>query len=264
MRRVPIILLSVIGLFAADFEVASIKPSSDADGLLAAHGRAEEISQNSMPPGFLHVAGTTLTLRNRSLRQLVAMAYRVRINDVIAPSWMSDARFDLDAKLPSGAAPSAAAEMLQSLLAARFGLRAHRESRTASGYALVVAKDGPHLTPAATATPSPEDRKRRNDAMMAEMKKRGGASSIWNPPDATAAQIAAQVSNLIHAPVADETNLPGKYDVMLMVPPPEPADDSLQYRVSAALAKLGLKIEARKVPIDGIVVDRASRTPTGN
>jgi uncharacterized protein (TIGR03435 family) len=49
-----------------------------------------------------------------------------------------------------------------------------------------------------------------------------------------------------------------------MVPPPEAADDSLQYRVSQALAKLGLKIEGRKVSVDAVIVDRASRVPTGN
>jgi uncharacterized protein (TIGR03435 family) len=264
MARLPILLLAALALFAADFEVASIKPSSDADGLLAADGRAAEIEQNSLPLGYLHVSGTTVALRNRSFRQLVATAYRVRISEVTGPAWISEVWFDIDAKLPPGAAPGAAPDMLRSLLAQRFGLRAHRETRSASGYALVVAKDGPRLTPASSQPPTAEERVRRIDAMRAEMKKRGGASAVWNPPDGTTAQIAVEISNWLHAPVADETKLSGKYDVLLMVPPPEAADDSLQYRVSQALAKLGLKIEGRKVSVDAVIVDRASRVPTGN
>ena len=268
--------VAVLGLVASvfgqkneriQFEVASVKPSPDADGLLHARGLAEEIAQEAETPGFLHVAGTTLTLRNRSLCQLVATAYRVRISEVAGPAWISDVRFDIHAKLPSGGTRGSANEMLQRLLADRFSLKIHHETRTVSGFALLTAKDGSRLAPASESPPSDtaEERKRRNDAMMAEMRKRGGAAAIRLLDHATGSDIAVAVAALIHAPVADETGLTGKYEVMLMLPPPtDPSSDSLEYRVTQAVGKLGLKLERRKNAVQFVIVDSASKTPVAN
>ena len=84
-------------------------------------------------------------MRNQSLLNLVAAAYRVRMSHISGPAWMSEQRFDVDAKIPEDAPPGQVNEMLQALLAERFGLRLHSESRSETGYALVVGKNGPKL-----------------------------------------------------------------------------------------------------------------------
>lgn len=249
------------------FEVASVKPSPAPDGPLAqAMIRAQEASQGSMPPGFLPMKGDTVTLRNRSLRQLISSAHRVAMNNVSGPGWISELRFDIEAKVPAGAPAGTAHEMLQALLEERFALRTHRETRTVTGYALVVAKDGPRLAPPTepAAQPSPEERKRQMDKLMEQARQRGGSFSTWGSNSATAAQIAEAVSRMIHAPVTDQTGLEGKYSVTVEVPPAESPDDPMEHRVAQAVAKLGLKLESRKTTVSVLVVDSASKTPTEN
>jgi len=69
---------------------------------------------------------------------------------------MDDERFDIEAKLPGGAKQAEANEMLQALLAERFGLELHHEPRESSGFALVVSKQGPKLEEFSPPKPSAE------------------------------------------------------------------------------------------------------------
>jgi uncharacterized protein (TIGR03435 family) len=70
------------------------------------------------------------------------MAYNVRADQIMAPMWINTTRFDIEAKLPEGATVEQVPPMLQALLADRFKMTVHRESREQSVYALVVGKDG--------------------------------------------------------------------------------------------------------------------------
>jgi uncharacterized protein (TIGR03435 family) len=260
-----------------EFEVASIKAAPVAEGPMAEAKMRAMDGMVDMMVGMVPLKGMTVTIDSRTLQQLIATAYKVRVTEVAGPGWISDLRFNVEAKLPAGADKKSANEMLQRLLAERFGLKIHRETRTSAGFVLSVGKDGAHLTPAAppapvAATPDPnakmdpEEGKRRMDKMMAEMKQRGNGmpASWWHSNNATSAQIASNVARMIKAPVADETKLDGKYDVTLEVPQPESPEDSMEYRVARAVTKLGLKLDARKISIDTIVVDAASKAPTEN
>jgi uncharacterized protein (TIGR03435 family) len=160
----------------------------------------------------------------------------------------------------------------QHLLEERFALRTHTETKKTGGYALVVAKDGPKLAPAVEsgAPIDKEEMQRRVQERarqrMEELAKSGrlGGFSSWGSNQATSAQIAQGVSGMIRAPVVDETGLTGKYDVRVEMLPGESPDDAVEYRISLALAKLGLKLESRKTEVTMLVVDSASRTPTEN
>ena len=108
------------------FEVASVKVSK-------------------APPGSdsSHSTLGSLTMRNMTLRACIGMAYNVKELQVLGgPKWLDADRYDIDAK-PAGAvqAPERMA-MLQTLLAERFQLALHRETKTYPGYALVVSKAG--------------------------------------------------------------------------------------------------------------------------
>jgi len=276
------LVFGTLAAFAQDaplpeFEVASIKPAPPLEGQMAeVKMRAMDGLQDLMAGGPLPMKGRTVTMDSRTLQQLVASAYRVRVGEVTGPAWISEQRFNLEAKLPEGANTKTSNEMLLRLLEQRFGLKIHREARIVSGFALTVGKDGAHLTPAATpgpaaanpdpnAKPDPEEGKRRMEKMMADMKQSGRMlASSWHSSNATSAQIAASVSRMIKAPVADETNLDGKYDVAIEVPQPESPEDSMEYRVARAVTKLGLKLDARKISSDTIVVDSANKMPTEN
>lgn len=276
LRAIPI-ALAVSAAFAQprpEFEVASVKTAPEPDQRQAMMIRARESFQNAMP-AMIPMKGRTVSVEQTSLLQLVAMAYKVRPSEVAGPSWISEVRFNIEAKLPEGADTKQASEMLKNLLEERFGLRAHDETKAVSGYTLTVAKDGPKLTPAAERPPistDPEERKKAMQQMQEETRKRMEANmrsgmplrSWWNSSNATSAQIATAISNMVKAPVDDQTGLPGKYDVSIEVPQPESKDDPIDPLVAQAVAKLGLKLTARKIDVKTIVVNAASKTPAEN
>ena len=74
------------------------------------------------------------------LRDIIAFAYRVQPNQVIGPDWIQSTPFDINATLPAGTRSQQIPDMLQALLAERFGLATHREIRQTAVYALVVGK----------------------------------------------------------------------------------------------------------------------------
>jgi uncharacterized protein (TIGR03435 family) len=94
-----------------------------------------------------------------SLSDLIRIAYKVKSYQIQGPDWMGGERFNISAKLPEGAKEDQVPEMLQALLAERFKLTIHRQSKEQNVYALVVAKGGPKLKEAepepAKSTPEP-------------------------------------------------------------------------------------------------------------
>jgi uncharacterized protein (TIGR03435 family) len=255
-----------------EFEVAAVKPEPPLEGPAIAKARAQDSMYSMMPAGFLPVKGGRVSLEQRTFAQLVAVAYKLKPSDVTGPGWIAEQRYNIQAKLPEGADPKDANAMLKRLLEERFALKAHSETKTVSGYALLAAKDGPKLKPAEEHPEKldPEEMSRRSreraQARMEEMLKTGRARgySSWSSNSATMAQIAENVGRMIKSPVTDETGLTGKYDVEVVLLPGESDDDTVEYRMAQALAKLGLKLESRKTTVTLLVVDSASKTPTEN
>jgi uncharacterized protein (TIGR03435 family) len=114
------------------FEVATIKPNTPDGGQMMI----------TRPGGRLSVVGATL-------KMLVGAAYRVRDFQVIGgPNWINTDRFDIEAKAEQGANirdGETGLLMMQSLLADRFQLKIHKETRELPLYELVVAREGVKL-----------------------------------------------------------------------------------------------------------------------
>jgi uncharacterized protein (TIGR03435 family) len=268
------LLLFAGGVGGQQFEVASVKPSKAAEGMAEAMVRAQDSMYESMPAGFAPIKGVTLTAHNRTLAHLIAMAFRIKPSAVTGPGWITELRYDVDAKLPEGASTKESNEMLRHLLEERFGLRTHSETKGTSGYALTVGKDGAKLTPAAPPSSAPLDqeemRRQAQERMrqrMDQMKKSGvmqrGYSS-WGSSQATSAEIAESVGRMIKAAVVDETGLKGKNDIQIVMQAGESPDETPEYRMTLALAKFGLRLEPRKTQVTLLVVDAAAKTPTEN
>src|SRR3954471_18385672 len=128
---------------AQTFEVASIKPAAP-----QAEGRI--MVRMGGDPGRIDYA-------NVSLRDLVRQAYGVKDYQVVAPDWTNSARFDVQAKLPPDTPQDEKNLMMQALLAERFGLKVHKESKDVPIYSLVVGKNGPKLTKAEDLPPGSAD-----------------------------------------------------------------------------------------------------------
>jgi uncharacterized protein (TIGR03435 family) len=264
----------------AEFEVASIRPSSPATST-----------------GGVRIDGAQVHYARFPFREYVARAYGVRLSQVIGPEWMSSERFDVDAKLPAGSTPSQVAEMLQALLRDRFALRQHREQREATVYALVLGKPPLKLKE----SPRDPDAAPRNEATVNVTVAVGaagtsvdlgqgssyklGSGGRFEGKQMTAEMIASTLERYCDRSVVNMTGLTGTYDVVFEVSPEESQVLGVRAAVNAgvrlppqamsllhtggnplivAVDQLGLKLEARKAPVEVLVVDEARRTPTEN
>jgi uncharacterized protein (TIGR03435 family) len=153
---------------AASFEVASVKPSDpNASGVLG-----------SMPMMRPQGAGG-VSISNMPLRLLVRMAYGLQDFQIAGgPSWQMTSKFDISAKAPEGTkGPQDLPAMMKTLLADRFKLKAHTETRELPIYALVLARSdrtlGPDIKPSSSEC-SPADAQKRAE----EFAKGGGAELL--------------------------------------------------------------------------------------
>jgi uncharacterized protein (TIGR03435 family) len=233
----PIVILAALPLFAQApaFEVASVKPNRSGE-------QAINIRQR---PGGGFIA------RNAPLRMVITHAYNIRPNQLSGgPAWISDARFDIEAKA-EGASPAQVRQMLQTLLAERFHLVAHRETREEPIYALVVAKGGPKL--------------RESKADATQVGGDGPGKIVAEK--APVGMLARTLQNIVQRPVVDETSLTGEYDFELKWLPERLAEpgaaDSLDLNApsifTAVQEQLGLKLEGRKGPVEIVVIDRIEK-----
>jgi uncharacterized protein (TIGR03435 family) len=131
---------------ATSFEVASIKPAGQINPARIAAGAMRigmTIDAARVDIGFFSIA------------DLIRTAYRVKTYQVSGPPWLTGDRFNIQAKIPDGVSKDLVPEMLQSLLAERFKLVIHRESKEMAVYALVAGKNRAKLKDAEPESETP-------------------------------------------------------------------------------------------------------------
>jgi uncharacterized protein (TIGR03435 family) len=272
------------------FEVASVRPAPDLQTGPKA-GPAPRIGIN--------VDRARVDIGHWSIEQLIARAYGLQPYQLAGPAWMNRFRFDIAAKLPEGATQEQIPGMLRWLLVERFGLVAHSETRQLPGFALVVAKGGPKMKPAAPEVSSSTDSKspgaRDADPYTTSDVLWGSDASAFGlkafavaggevhmefakMPMEALTQI---VASYLRAPVTDMTALKGRYQMTLDFSlanssasarepgapgggAPAVAPDSFNTSLFSAVQGLGLRLEARRVPFPVLVVDRLEQAPTEN
>jgi uncharacterized protein (TIGR03435 family) len=215
----------------AQFDVVSVKPSEP-----------DSQVSNSLytdRSGGLHV-------ENYPLRGIILFAYDLRDFALIgAPSWIDAARFDIIAKTDAGpTGDDQFRERVRSLLASRFGLVAHHETRQLTSYEPTVAKGGSKLT--VVTTPGEQ------------LGFRGGAGhnrgfAITMP------MFAKELERLMGRPVLDKTGLEGKYDYVLEWTADSDATGTGPTIFTALQEQLGLRLESVKAPVDTLVIDHIER-----
>jgi uncharacterized protein (TIGR03435 family) len=209
------------------------------------------------------------TLNWLTLKDAIATAYGIESikrdqNILGGPSWIGSDRYHIEgvALNPATVTSAQLRLMFQRLLADRFKLKLHKESRDLPGYALLVARNGPRL----------EIRNAGED--KSGLAGRPGSlrgNSIGLPGLATA------LSTNLGLPVVDETGLTGRYNFSLTWTPGQadmngefggmPPEVRGQFAgdpngpsiFTAVQEQLGLRLEARKIPTDVIVIDHAEK-----
>ena len=197
-----------------------------------------------------------LTCTNVTLKRYLVAAWGLKEYQVSAPEWMNDERYDLMATMAAGTPTNEVLQMLQGLLTERFRLVSHRETKEMAVYALVVDKSGVKLKPAegfggTSVSSSPKGRSMRANVTMKSF--------------------AATLSGLVDKPVIDMTGLAGGFNINLewvpedmAVNPKEGSEVPSGPSIFMALREVGLRLEARKAPVEILVVDRGEKIPAAN
>jgi uncharacterized protein (TIGR03435 family) len=217
------------------FETASVTPNSS--------GSAS--SKTDWDNGLVH-------LTNVSLKRYIASAYQVDDDQISGPDWLSATRFDMAAKAAGPVEDKQIMLMLQTLLAERFKLALHRETREMAVYALVASKDGSKLKQA------------ESDGNSRTRSRRGRITAEHT----SMAELADAMKRLTGLRVVDTTGLQGVFDFTLEWDPtsdPASGRQNLSPSMFTALQEqLGLRLEERKMPVEILVIDHVEKTPTEN
>ncbi len=223
------------------FEVASIKPNRSEGG-----------------PSSIRGSTGRITMENVSLKKVTLWAYGIpddREYALAGPDWLTTEHFDLQAKFPADTPPEQVRPMTQALLAERFKLALHKETRQLPIYVLVVAKNGPKIHAVENGQPRTSGRAGRFEATKIPMQ-----------------HFADLLARFMHQQVVDETGLAGVFDFTLEWSPDEmkaeamlPTGGTAAPSIFTALQEqLGLKLEGRKGPVEVLVVDHIEKAPTEN
>jgi uncharacterized protein (TIGR03435 family) len=283
------ILLSQTAAARPEFEVASIKPSEKIDAMSGAQVHVG-----------IQIDGAQVHASSFSVKDYIRIAYKVKDHQVVGPDWIATDRFDIHATLPAGSSRDQVPEMLQALLEQRFQLKMHRGSREFPVYAIVVAKDGASKLKQSPLDPEVVDASGRKAPLDVQGSGGRGGTTVkfgrgayytfgdnkFEAHKLTMQILADTLSRYVERPVIDMTGLDGTYDVALEFTPEDYRVLLIRSAISAGitlppealmflqgasdesifkgLQTVGLKLEQRKAPLEVLIVDSASKTPTDN
>jgi uncharacterized protein (TIGR03435 family) len=260
------------------FEVASVKPS-----VPAADGRR--------PMSIVRDPGR-IDYKNIHLLTLLYEAYGVREDQVIGPPEFNSAFYDVVATMPPGTTPGQLAVMFQTLLAERLKLKVHRETRELPVYAVAIAPNGLRMHAAQTAPDEegPGAESKKPTSLPYQVYQGQGVTRITGKMSLST--LIGTVRGRLDRPMLDMTALKGDFDIKLewasegeaparamggapigAIPlsggdaapvASAPGGSSREALFSAMAKQLGLKVDARKAPVEMLVIDHVERVPTEN
>jgi uncharacterized protein (TIGR03435 family) len=275
------LLMGSLALAATpEFDVASVRPTPPSKE----HGLSLGFR---MDAAGMHIGALTL-------REIIAAAYRLKPYQVRGPEWTETERFDINATLPPGARADQIPEMLQALLAERFGLVVHREKKEMPVYALLIGKP-PLRVQQVPAAPVPASAGVVNGTLTGGpagvFRDFGNGSSYsfaggtFEGKKLTMAVLATELERYADRPLVELTELKGTYDVRFNVPAEDfqvllrraavnsgmavpsqimRAIDNDVNPLPQAVSQVGLQLDGRRMSVELLVVDDVRRVPVEN
>jgi uncharacterized protein (TIGR03435 family) len=224
-----------------EFEVASVRPN------------LSSLEQD----GGINISGSRISGTNLSLRMLILQAYGILDFQLAGgPNWLASDRYDIQASTgrDETITQSELGPLLRSLLADRFHLALHPETRERQSHAWVVDKGGPKIQEAVgVPAQSMSGVNQRATAGTAKMIGSGV------PMSALAYRLAVQQPFRGNV-VVDKKGLAGFYDFTLEW---EPGDDAGSSILTGLREQLGLRLVSEKSSVQVLVIDSAEK-PSAN
>ena len=229
------------------YEVATIKPTDPAH-----------------PGGGFTLQGRHLVARNFTVEGLITLAYNLHTTQVTGgPDWLKTDHYDLDVLPDHEGLPSLeqARGIVRKLLAERFALKFHYDTKDLSVYVLTVAKTGPKFSKSTSDPSSPPGM--------------GGPPGRMNMRNGSMEEFAQMMQGILDRPILDQTGLKDRYDLSVRwtpdesqyggrVPPPNSGDNSAAADAppplfTAIQEQLGLKLDAMKAPTKVMVIESVQK-----
>ena len=231
------------------YEVATIKPSDPAH-----------------PGGGFTLQGRHLVARNFTVQGLITLAYNLHPKQLTGgPEWLTTDHFDLDVLPDHEGLPSLdqARGIVRKLLADRFALKFHEDTKELSVYVLSTAKTGPKFSKSSSDPSSPPGL--------------GGPPGRMMVRNASMAEFAQVMQGVLDRPVVDQTGLKDRYDLQLRwtpdesqyggrtLPPQNNGDGSAANAdpppplFTAIQEQIGLKLDAMKAPVKVMVIESVQK-----
>jgi uncharacterized protein (TIGR03435 family) len=221
---------------------------------------AIKLSDASSRIGIRRLPGGRFVTSNTSLRLLITWTYDIGDERLVgAPAWLDSARFDVAAKAPNeNPTGDDLRSMMKSLLADRFKLRVHAETRDLPMYTLSVDKNGPKV--------------HTRDAPLAinhdpfEMTGSGRLKGT----SVTATMLAKVLTNQLGHFVRDNTGFTGVFDFTLEWRPDSaepgegPEADARASIFTAIREQLGFRLTSGRAAVEVIAIDHVEARPTDN
>jgi len=221
---------------ALTFDAASVKPATpptpDGRGMIMMQGPSG--GPGTKDPGRIRYP-------NMSMKNILMNAYDMKAFQIVGPGWLDTERFDITATMPPETTKEQFRAMLRNLLAERFKMTVHRETKELPMYSLVVARNGPKMQESADVPapkddgdtpppppPLPSQPKIGPDGfpILPQLAGRGGIFNIMMNGRArligqqqTMQDLATRLTGLLSRPVTDATGLKAKYDFTLTYAP---------------------------------------------
>jgi uncharacterized protein (TIGR03435 family) len=242
---------SCIFLSASTAQVPSPKQNSDPPRFDVVSIHASDPKEFAVPSGCETTIGL-MRCTNVTLKRCIVGAYRVGPDRVLGgPNWIDTDRFQITGKTDQPIGDKGLMKMLQTVLAERFKLAFHRDSRPGETMVLEVAKSGPRFSRAG------------DDA-------RNSWQNMHDHLDATRITMGDFVEILsrdLNLAVVDHTGLAGVFNFTLRWNPDyadsldrDEARAALRLEMSTAIKQqLGLTLKSRKLPVEMLVIDQAEK-----
>jgi uncharacterized protein (TIGR03435 family) len=235
--------------------IAAFSQTSDSPAFEVASIKSVQPGKEIIEPG-----PGSVNLRNVRLSAAIRWAYNLQEPQLSGPGWMNDTWFDIWAKAATPVKESEVRVMLQTLLAQRFKLAIHRETKEVPVLVVTVAKSGHKLQPAESeGSPSFET-----------------GNLMLTGKGATVPQLTAFLSKELRTPIIDQTGLSGRYNYVLDInayvpdemrhggPDGGPPADGAAIVAQVMQIQLGLKLDTKKTPLELVIVDHMEKVPTEN